>query len=463
MTLHQFFLILRARYRIALLVLVAALIAALAVSLLLPKKYVAQTSVLVDPRSPDPVTGGGGMSGMIAPSYMATQIDIIGGERVAGRVVKMLKLDEDPTVRERWMSATDGRGTLQSWIAGGLQRGLDVRPARESNVINIAYKGDNPEVTAQVANAFAQAYLDINLSLKTEPARIYAEWFDEQTKASRVKLEEAQSRMAAFQQKAGIVTSDERLDYETARLSEISSQLTRVQGETTDSQSKRGARGDTVAEVMQSPLINSLKADVGRLEAKVQELSVNLGVNHPSRQRAESELAAVRSRLASESSRITSSIETSYQVGKDRERELQGSVAAQRARVMELNKQREEMSVYRRDVDAAQRAYDAVSQSASQSRLQSLSNQTNVVLLNTADTPLSPASPRLSINLLIAAFGGMLLGIACALLLELTNRRVRSVEDLVQVLDLPVLASISSGTALRRSPGSDLLTLGGPA
>lgn len=463
MTLYQFFLILRARYRIALTILVLALLAALAISLLMPKKYVAETAVLVDPRSPDPLTGGGGAGGMIAPSYMATQIDIIAGERVAERVVKMLKLDEEPGVRERWMNATEGRGTLQSWLAASLQRNLDVRPARESNVISIAYKSDNAERTAEIANAFAQAFLDINLSLKTEPARIYAEWFDDQTKASRAKLEEEQARLAAFQRKAGIVTSDERVDYETTKLGELSSQLTRVQGETTDSQSKRGANAESVQEAMQSPLINGLKSDVARLDAKLREMSVNLGPNHPSRQRAESELVALRSQLSRETSRISNSIETAYSVGKARERELQGAVSGQKLRVMEMNKQREEMSVYRRDVDAARRAYDAVSQSASQSRLQSLSNQTNVVLLNKASTPINASSPRMSLNLLIAAFGGALLGIACALLLELTNRRVRSTEDLVQVLDLPVLARISSGNALRRSPGPDLLTLGGPA
>jgi chain length determinant protein EpsF len=391
---------------------------------------------------------------------MATQVDIIGGDRVAQRVVKMLKLDENPRTKERWMEATEGRGTLEGWIADSLQKRLDVRPARESNVINITYKGSEPEEAASVANAFAQAYLDINLALKTEPARIYAEWFDEQTKASRAKLEEAQARLSEYQQKAGIVSSDERVDYETTKLAEISSQLTTVQGETTDSQSKRGSRGDTVAEVMQSPLINGLKADVARQEAKVQEVSVRLGENHPERQRAESELAALKSRLASETARINASIETTYRVGKDRERELQGAVSAQKARVLALNKQRDELNVYRRDVESAQRAYETVSQSASQTRLQSLTNQTNVVRLNVATPPVNPSSPRLLINLLIAAFGGTLLGIACALLLELVNRRVRSAEDLVQMLELPVLASISSSTGNTRLSGPRRLALG---
>lgn len=458
MTLYQFLLIMRARYRVAAMIFLVVVLAALAVSLLLPKTYTAQASVLVDIRSQDPVAGA--VVPSLAPTYMATQVDIIGGERVAQRVVKMLKLDEAPETKTEWMDATAGRGTIDSWLIESLRSKVEVRPARESNVINITYKGDDPQHVADVANAFAQAYLDTTLALKTEPARLYSLWFDDQTKASRAKLEEAQARLSNYQQKAGIVSSDERVDYETAKLSEISSQLTAVQGEATDSQSKRNGRGDTVAEVMQSPLINGLKADVARMEAKVEEAKINLGVNHPQRQRAESELASLRSRLASETRRISSSIETTYQVNRDRARELQGAVSAQKARVMMLNKDRDELNVYRRDVEAAQRAYETVSQSASQTRLQSLSNQTNVVRLSTAAPPLLPSSPKIRINLLIAAFAGTLLGVACALLLELTNRRVRSTHDLSQMLDLPVLGSIGTTQSQTRFPGSPRLAIG---
>ena len=448
MTLHQFLLVLRARYKILIFIPLAVILAALAFTVMMPKTYTAQTSVLIDVRSPDPVAGAA-ISGIVAPTYMATQVDVIKGEQVSRRVIKALKLDQDPQIKEDWLEATEGRGTQESWLVESMQKRLEVRPSRESNVISITYKGRSPEAASDTANAFAQAYLDTNLSLKTEPARLYAEWFEEQTKTSRQKLEDAQSRLSNFQQKAGIVSSDERTDYETAKLAEISTQLTTVQGQTTDAQTKRGARGDTISEVMQSPLINTLKTDVGRLEARVTELSQNLGVNHPDRQRAEADLAASRGRLSAETGRITQSIETAFRVGKDRERELQGAVAAQRSRVLGLNKQRDELNVYRRDVEAAQRAYEGVSQSASQTRLQSLTNQTNVVRLNTATAPLLPSSPKPLINLLIAAFGGTLLGVAFALLLELGNRRVRSAEDLVQILDLPVLASISSGPSHR--------------
>lgn len=456
MTLYQFLLILRARWRAIALFVAVALLAALAANLLLPKKYTAQTSLLIDIRAADP-TGSAAWGGTLASNYLATQVSIISGDRVAQRVVEILKLDDDPHTKEAWSKATHGRGDFDAWLVTGLKQGLDVRPARDSNVIDIIYRSDNAERAAQLANAFAQAYMDVNLALKTEPAHQYAEWFDERTKAAREKLEAAQSRLSAYQQKAGIVSSDGNVDYENARLAQISSQLTAVQAEVAESQSKRNAGGSTVADVMQSPLINNLKADVARLEGQVQELRVNLGPNNPRRERAEAQLAAARSQLASETARIQSSINTTYQVNRQREHDLQAALAAQKARVLKLNKDRDDLNVYRRDVEAAQREYETVSKSASQTRLESLTTQTNVVRMDSAVAPLLPSSPKSRLNLLIAALAGTMLGVAWAVMLELINRRVRSAEDLTQMLDLPVLGNISSSREPRHLPGPRLL------
>lgn len=445
MSLHQFFSILRARRLLVALILLSTLALALAWIVLRPTHFTARAPVLVDVRT-DPV-GGSAVQGMIAPSFMATQIDIVRSDRVAQRVVEMLRIDKDPAELKRWRERTEGKGSPQAWFARELQTRLDVKPARESNIINVSWKGDTAAEAARVANAFAQAYLDTSLELKTDPARGYAVWFDDQVKAARQNLSNAQTKLSAFQERTGIVSSDERTDYETARLNELSSQLTVVQGQTTESQSKRGGR-DTVNDVMQSPLINGLRGEIAKLEGKVEEGAAYLGANHPQMQRMRAELAALRGRLASETARITTSVDTSYEVGKSRERELQAAVAAQKARVMGLNKHRGELAMLQRDVDSAQKAFEAVSASASQSRLQSLTNQTNVMRIAPAVEPLEPSGPTAIQVMLIAAFAGLLLAIAGALLAELMNRRVRSVEDLSMVTQLPILATVSGTTVL---------------
>jgi succinoglycan biosynthesis transport protein ExoP len=399
---------------------------------------------VVDVKSPDAVSGLL-LQGMVAPGYMATQVDIINSDRVAKGVVKLLHMDTNPAVKQQWQDATQGNGQLIDWLANSLQKKLDVKPSKESNVINISFTGSTPEFAAAGANAFAQAYLNVNVDLRVSPARQYAAFFEEQTKAARDRLEVSQKALSDFEQKSGITTTDERLDYETSRLNELSSLLTSVQGQTTDSQSKRkNGSADTVSEVMQSPLINGMKADLARLEATLKQSNVNLGKNHPQTLRSEAEVAALKAKIDSETGKISASIETTYQVGKQREQQLQGALGAQKSKVLALNKRRDELNVLRRDIESSQRSFEAVSLRASQTSIESKTTQTNITVLNPASAPAGPSKPRVLINILASIFLGTLLGVGIALMQELANRRVRSTEDLLEALDLPVLGSISS-------------------
>ena len=464
MTLQQFLLILRARWFVALLTLLVTVLVTIGVSMVIPKQYTANAAMVLDVRSPDPVTGQM-LPGMIAPGYMATQIDIITSDRVAQRVVKLLRMEESAAIRQQWQDETEGKGQLLLWLSALLQKNLEVKPSRESNVINISYTGPDPDFAAAVANAFAQAYLDVNLDLKLAPARQYASFFDEQSKAARERLDQALAALSSYQQANGLVSADERLDYETAKLNETSSQLTQIQAQTTDSQSKRqNAKADTVAEVMQSPLINGLKADIARLEAKLQEGNVILGKNHPQTLRTESELESLRSQLAAETRKITSSIDTTYQVSRQREEQLKKALATQKARVLELNKQRDELRVLRNDIDIAQRAFETISQRAAQTNIESQNSQTNIAVLNAATAPIEPSRPRILLNVLVSIFLGTLLGVGLALMLELANRKVRSADDLSEALDLPVLGAIASaGRSLKRAGGNNKNPSSGPA
>jgi polysaccharide biosynthesis transport protein len=448
MTIQQFFLILRARYKVALLVFLMTVALTVAVSLLIAKQYTAGAALVLDVKSPDAVTGLM-LQGMVAPGYMATQIDIINSDRVAKAVVKLLHLDEGTAVRQQWMTDTKGKGQLSDWLASLLQQKLDVKPARESNVININYSGTDPDFAAAVANAFAQAYMDVNLDLRLAPAKQYAAFFEEQALAAREKLETAQRTLSTYQQANGITSADERADFEISKLNETSSQLTAVQGQTTDSQSKRGnTQTDTVAEVMQSPLLNGLKADIARMQAKLAESNINLGSNHPQTLRSESELAELTVQLDKETRRITKSIETSYQVSKQRESQLQGALATQKSRVLLLNKQRDELNVLRRDIESAQRTFEMLSQRASQTNIESRANQTNISVLNSAVAPTDPSTPRVILNTVVSLFLGVLLAVAVVLLQELLDRKVRSPEDLLEYLNLSMLGAVSSATAM---------------
>jgi chain length determinant protein EpsF len=448
MSLQQFFLILRAHYRVAISVFLLTVVATALVSLLMPKQYTATSALVIDVKSPDQISGQV-LQGMMSPTYMATQIDIINSDRVAKEAAQLLDLAQDKELQAQWKSATKGDGDFLNWISTRIQKKLDVKPSRESNVIYVQYTSDDRAKAAQLANAFAEAYVNVNLELRLAPAKQYAAFFEDQAKTAKAKLESAQKTLSNYQQKHGITSADERLDFEIAKLTETSAQLTAVQGQTTDSQSKRFAlKTDTLPEVMQSPLVNSLRTDISKLEAKLTESNVNLGKNHPQTKRFESELSTLKSQLSAEVLRITSSIDTSFQVGKQREEKLKEALASQKARVLMLNKQRDELSVMRREVESAQRNFENVSQRASQTNLESQTNQTNIAILNPAVPPTDPSKPKVLLNILASLFIGAIFGIGLSLGLELTNRRIRSTNDLAHALDIPVLGTINSARSL---------------
>ncbi|WP_374511666.1 chain length determinant protein EpsF [Niveibacterium sp.] len=451
MTFQQFVLILKARWKIIVLIFSVVVATAVTLSLVLPKQYTATASVLVDVKSGDPIYGAM-MQAQLMPGYMATQVDIISSDRVAQRVVRMLGLDKSQEAIAQWQDEGEGLGTMVGFFAAALQKKLDVKPSRDSSVISISFTGGDPKFAAGVANTFARAYMDTNLELKVEPAKEFAAWFAARAKQLRDNLEAAQARLSAYQREKGIVATDDRLDVENARYAELSSQLTAIQAQRADSASRqRQATGQMSSspDVLNSPVIQSLRADVARQEAKLKELAGQLGQNHPQYQRTQAELEALKSKLDSEMRQVASSVGTSNTVNQQREATLRAALEAQKAKVLELRAQRDEAAVLLKDVETAQRAYDLVGQRLSQTSLESQTQQTNLVVLTPAEPPIKHSSPRLLLNTILACLVGGMLGIGCALALELGNRRVRSAEDLSLALGLPVLATIETATPKR--------------
>ena len=440
MSLSQFFSILRARRGLAGFILLSTLVLALGWVLLRPATYRAVAPVLVDVRA-DP-TNATPLQGMVAPSFMTTQIDIIKSDRVAQRVVQILPPDQPPmkSLREK----AQKQAAPDRWLSATLQRGLEVKPARETNIINITWVGRTPAEAARVANAFAQAYLETNLDIKTDPAKKYTVWFDEQTQAARARLEKTQQKLAAYQEKAGIVTTDEKADFETVRLNELLQQLSVAQS--------RGIGGSQAGASDASPLVNNLRQDVARQEAKIAQASATMGSRHPEMMRMQSELAAMKSRLAEESHRVGITAAQSAEARAARIRELQGAIGEQKQKVLAMNKQRAELNLLKADVDSAQKAFDTVTASAAQARLQSMSTQTNVMKLAPAVEPMEATGPTSIQAMLIGLAVGIVLAIAGALMAELANRRVRTVQDLSMVTHLPILATVPAANSSHYQP-----------
>jgi uncharacterized protein involved in exopolysaccharide biosynthesis len=288
--------------------------------------------------------------------------------------------------------------------------------------------------------------------LRAGPAQQDTKEFDVQIKGLRKDLEEAEDKLAKFQQQKGIIASDERLDLETSRLNEISGQLAMAQSMSYESQARQrqlqefmasGGKSGAPADVYSSPVVQQLRQAVAEREARMSDMSKRIGPNHPQYVAAQTELHQMRSQLHQEMKAAAEGAMANSNVAPERAGALRAELERQRGKVLKLKGDRNQLAVLQREVDSAKQAYDATAQRLTQSRMASESGPATGTVVDAAITPIKPAGPKLGLNIALACIAGLVLGIGIALGCESVDGYVRSERDLLEILDVPILAVMS--------------------
>jgi polysaccharide biosynthesis transport protein len=449
MDFNQFLLALRARRKAFVMTLIATVIAAVAVALIVPKRYVSTATLLIDARDEQSMSATR-LSPRERTGYIQTQVDLIQSGRVAARVARDLKLAQKPGMREAYERDTAGVGAIDDWIGSQLLEKLKVDTSA-SNVVIVQFTAPDARYSADVANAFAKAYLDTALQLRTEPTREAAAWFEEQLKGLRNNMSQAQTRLASYQREKGIVYAEERTDLDGARLAEINTQLTTARNVTYDATTRYKQANELLAsgaieaipEVLSNAYLNGLKGDLVRAEARLEESSTVLGPNHPVHQRTSSEVQGLREKLAAETRKVIKGLEYTAAQSRKREEELQNALTAQQNHVLKMKDYRIEAAAMARDVDSAQRTYDAALARYMTNKVESRAQQTNVAMLTPAVEAVRPAHPKVGLISALSVIVGALLAGAVVYVLESIDRRVRSRGDLESRLAVPSLGRLS--------------------
>ncbi|MHB1529487.1 MAG: Wzz/FepE/Etk N-terminal domain-containing protein [Acidiferrobacteraceae bacterium] len=394
MNFTQYLLILAARKWAILGVLLVCVMTTTVITLLLPKQYTATASVVVDFKSKDPITGQV-LPVQLLPGYLATQVDIIKSRNVALKVIHDLHLATNPGTEKQFMRSTQGKGDIHNWLARLLLKRLVVKPERESSVVNVSFTTTQPQFSALMANTFVKAYMETNLELQEAPEQQTAAWFDQQTHLLRRRLQAAQEKLSDYERAHGIP------------LTPAAGALTRPFS-VTRAPHRASEEGLAAPGAVNRAVVQNIKVLLVRSEGRLARLGESLGRHNPRYLRAEAEVSTLKARLGAAS------------------RSLDPTA-----------------SLLQRDVDNYQRIYDNAMQRYGQVSMEAAYNQTAAAVLNPAIPPTAASTPKTFRNIAVSIVLGSMLGLGLALLLEMIDRRVRSGQDIVVMLMIPVLAELS--------------------
>ena len=151
----------------------------------------------------------------------------------------------------------------------------------------------------------------------------------------------------------------------------------------------------------------------------------------------------MQSRLGTEMKRVVAGLSNAAVQARKREEELRNAYQEQQRRMVQMRDARVELAVMTRDVENAQRTYDAALQRWLTNKVESRASGTNLAILTPAVAPLEPKSPKVGLVSALSVLIGGLLAAGVVFLLESLDRRVRSRADLESRLAVPTLGRLS--------------------
>ena len=421
MNIVQFLKIFWARRLLILAATISCLVGALIVTSLLPPRWEAHSRLMLNLLKPDPVTGQI-YAGSEAGIYAQTQIELITDYSVAGKVAEQLGWFSDPTLIAQYQkrSANDLRD-YRHWLGDLVIANTKARLIQGSNILDITYTGPTAANAKGVADSLRKAYIDTSLSFRRQDAERNAEWFEQQAAKAKAALDADIEAQQTYERTNGIVMANEKTDVDSARLAALSLQ---------------GGMPPPAAIV---PPATQASIELASVDAQIAEAAKSLGPNNPSMQalRARRAIVVVAANAERANARAFAGAASSG-VGA-----LERAVAAQKAKVIAQSGKIGRLSQLQYQVDERRDLFIRSSVKAAQYREEAVVGDAGITPLGTATTPKGPSFPNWILIIPGSLILGLGFGVLLALLMELMARRVRSVEDLASVDDIPVIGVIA--------------------
>lgn len=452
-------------------VVATSLLLGLIVTLLMTPRYTASSTIEIS-REANQVTNFQGVerdTSIADQEFYQTQYGLLQSRSLSERVAVQLRLVDDPGFYEMMKYKQDlpafkkvnGRYVASARadrqrIAGKILRdSLSIAPTRQSRLVEINFSSPNPGFSARVANAWAENFIQMNLERKVQATAYGRDLLQRQLGIQKERLDDTQRQLVAYASAQQIInlptqgsgtggaTTIERsiVADDLAALNASLAQATaeRIQAE---ARAQQGGRAGASAEALRNQAINSLRQRRAELAAEYQRLMVQFEPSYPGAQAIQSQIDQLDRSIAREESRVFGSVQAEYREAQQRENALQARVNQLKASYLDNRRRSIQYNIYQQEVDTNRALYDGLLQRYKEVGIAGGVGVNNVSVVDTADVPQRPSSPRLIVNLLIALIAGVGLGVLAAFVLEQMDEAIADPTEVERRLGLPLLGSV---------------------
>jgi polysaccharide biosynthesis transport protein len=413
--------------------------------------YEAVATILIDPEPPkvlniqDVIPMGGASD----RNFYPTQYEILKSRPVIERAAAALNAKKGP--------APDG-GRVNG-AARELSGVIVIEPKRNTRLVLIKIEGPDPVLSAEEANAVANAYAKYNVELKLKGARDAITWLTEEAGRLRAKAEESSQALQNYRVKTGILGMQEQRQITAAKIMDFNRAFLEAQAQRLSLESKlqqldriakEPAGVQTIFTVADNPLIDRLKGETATLETEKSKLLKVYKDKHPEILKVDAQIQQVKQRLEVEFQNTLRAVQTQFKVAKGREDTLLNQVNQLRQEGQQLNEREIQYQNLQREVESNQALYESVVKRMKETGVAGGLEDSNVRIIEAATPPTVPIRPRKARNVALSIVAGLVFAFGVAFALERLDTTVKTPDDVERYLGLSVIGVVPAFPTRRR-------------
>ena len=446
--------VIRRHWKVLALVFAAVFGAAIVALLLIEPRYVAATRIKIDPNQAAMIGLTTGKVGAPDPGSIDTEVSAMQSRDIGVMVINRLRLMNDPEFAPKTLaSAPTGSSQLDA-VAGKLLSGLNVNRERDTYVINIAYRSTNPVKAAQIANAFAEAYMNSSVGTRTGTAAKQVEFLTGRLNTLGQELAAIEGRAAQLRSQAGIIgggaggsfsgtVTDQRISSESSQLSAAQSEASAAQAKLEVARQQMANGGlDNVSAVLESPVITNLRGQRAEVMRNLGSVQARYGPKHPEALAVNQQIQQLDQQIQDEARRVMGRLSSDAAAEAARSQTLAGQMGQLRAEQVTSSRAGIMAQGVQQEADAKRDAYNRLAAELQQAASLSRNTQTQAQVVELAIPPRTPSFPNPKVFLAFGLFAGLGLGLASVAGLEVLTHGIRTAEAMEAQLGITCIGSI---------------------
>lgn len=447
----------------------ACFVLGLIITLLMTPRYTATTTIEIS-RESSQVTNFQGVereTSIADQEFYQTQYGLLQSRMLAERVATRLRLVDDPAFFERFGIKQDdaafrqvngrysgaGRAERMRIAANVLLKNVTIDPTRLSRLVAIRFTSPDAIFSQKVANAWAENFIQTNLERKVQATSYGRNLLERELGQVKERLDESQRQLVTYAEQQRIINlpAQGSGENQTAERSIVADELASLNMALSQAIADRiqvearfreaGSAGSSV-EALRNQAINTLRQRRAELSAEYQKLMFQFEPDYPPARALQSQISQLDRSITREESRVSGSLQAEYRQAAERENALRRRVEGLKSNYLDLRRRSIQYNIYQQEVDTNRALYDGLLQRFKEIGVAGGVGVNNVAIVDPADVPQKPSSPRMLINLALALIAGLAIGTGLAFALEQMDEAIADPGEVERRLGLPLLGSV---------------------